>query len=129
MSKQGLIRYPSPVPAPISKAVRAGDFVFLSGQTPKNADLTPFRSDISAQTENVLDHIKTTLKELGLELDSVVRATVWLSDMKTMADFNRVYESYFAGNLPARSTVEAQLANGVGIEIEVMAWAPQSYAS
>lgn len=129
MSKQGLIRYPSPVAAPISKAVRAGDFVFLSGQTPKNGDLTPFRGDISAQTENVLDHIQTTLNELGLELDSVARATVWLSDMKTMADFNRVYESYFAGNLPARSTVEAQLANGVDIEIEVMAWAPQSNAS
>jgi 2-iminobutanoate/2-iminopropanoate deaminase len=100
MSKQGLIRYPSTVAAPISRAVRAGDFVFLSGQTPKSSDLTPFRGDISAQTENVLDHIRVSLKELGLELDSVVRATVWLSDMKTKAEFNRVYESYFVGNLP-----------------------------
>lgn len=120
-----LIRYPSPLAAPLSKAVRAGDFLFLSGQTPKNADLTPLRGDIQAQAKNVLDAIAASLAEHGLGLDSVVRATVWLSDIKLMAPFNEVYKSYFASNLPVRSTVEAKLSQDVDVEIEVTAWAPQ----
>jgi 2-iminobutanoate/2-iminopropanoate deaminase len=121
-----LIRYPSPLTAPLSKAVRAGDFVFLSGQTPKNADLTPLRGDIVEQTKNVLDAIAASLGEHGLDLSSVVRATVWLSDIKLMGPFNEVYRSYFAGHLPVRSTVEAKLSQDVDVEIEVTAFAPSA---
>ena len=121
-----LIRYPSPLTAPLSKAVRAGDFVFLSGQTPKNADLSPLRGDITEQTKNVLDAIVTSLGEHGLDLSSVVRATVWLSDIKLMVQFNEVYRSYFEGHLPVRSTVEAKLSQGVDVEIEVTAFAPRA---
>ena len=120
-----LVRYPSPLTAPLSKAVRAGDFVFLSGQTPKNADLTPLRGDIQTQTRNVLEAIKASLAEHGLGLDSVVRATVWLSDITLMAPFNDVYRTYFADALPVRSAVEAKLSQGVDVEVEVTAWAPQ----
>jgi len=123
-----LIRYPSPLSAPLSKAVRAGDFLFLSGQTPKNADLTPMRGDITAQTQNVLEAIKTSLSEHGVGLDSVVRATVWLSDIQLMGPFNEVYRSHFADALPVRSTVEAKLSQGVDVEIEVTAWAPRESA-
>lgn len=117
-----LIRYPSPLSAPISRAVRAGDFVFLSGQTPKNSDLTPFRGDIQAQTRNVLEAIKASLTELGMGLDQVVRCTVWLSDIRMMASFNEVYRAYFANALPVRTTVEAKLSQGVDVEIEATAW-------
>jgi len=120
-----LVRYPSPLSAPLSKAVRAGDFLFLSGQTPKNADLTPFRGDIRAQTKNVLDAIAATLAEFELDLGSIVRATVWLSDIRHMGAMNEVYRSYFSAALPVRSTVEAKLSQGVDIEIEVTAWAPR----
>lgn len=120
-----LIRFPSPLSAPLSKAVRAGDFLFLSGQTPKNADLSPLRGDIQAQTRNVLDAIQASLAEHGVGMDRVVRATVWLSDIQLMGAFNEVYRAYFADALPVRSTVEAQLSQGVDIEIEVTAWAPQ----
>jgi 2-iminobutanoate/2-iminopropanoate deaminase len=123
-----IVRYPSPLAAPISKAVRAGGFLFLSGQTPKNADLTPLRGDIQAQTRNVLEAIKASLAEHGLGLESVVRATVWLSDIGLMAAFNEAYRAYFAGALPVRSTVEAKLSQGVDVEIEVTAWAPQERA-
>ncbi len=116
-------RFPSPIAAPLSKAVRAGGFLFLSGQTPKNADLTPFRGDIKQQTANVLDIIKSTLSEFGLDFASVVRCTVWLSDISMMKEFNGVYAEYFGGNLPVRSTVEAKLANDIDVEIEVTAWA------
>lgn len=119
-----LIRYPSPLTAPLSKAVRAGEFLFLSGQTPKNQDLTPYRGDIREQTANVLDAIKASLAEHGLELSSVVRATVWLSDIKMMGAFNEVYKSYFDTHLPVRSTVEAKLSQDVDVEIEVTAYAP-----
>lgn len=118
-----LIRYSSPLSAPISKAVRAGNFIFLSGQTPKKSDLTPFRGDIQAQTRNVLEVIKASLAELDVSLDQVVRCTIWLSDIQLTAPFNEVYCSYFADALPSRSTVETKLSQGVDIEIEANAWA------
>ncbi len=118
------IRYPSPLPAPLSKAVRAGDFLFLSGQTPKNPDLTPLRGTIQEQTRNVLDTIAASLGEQGLGMEHVVRATCWLSDIKLMKSFNEVYATYFPERLPVRSTVEAKLSQDVDIEIEVTAWAP-----
>lgn len=121
-----LIRFPSPLTAPLSKAVRAGDFLFLSGQTPKNPDLTPLRGDIREQTKNVLDAISASLAEHGVGLDSVIRATVWLSDIKLMGPFNEVYRSYFENNLPVRSTVEAKLSQDVDVEIEVTSWAPRT---
>lgn len=120
-----LTRFASPLAAPISKAVRAGDFVFLSGQTPKNGDFTPFRGDIKDQTANVLEAIKASLAEHELGMETVIRATVWLSDINLMAQFNEVYKSYFDGCLPVRSTVESKLSQGVDVEIEVTAWAPQ----
>jgi 2-iminobutanoate/2-iminopropanoate deaminase len=120
-----IIRTPSPLSAPLSKAVRAGDLLFLSGQTPKNADLTPMRGDIKAQTENVLEAIKASLAEHGVGLDRVIRATVWLSDISLMGPFNEAYRPYFADALPVRSTVEAKLSQGVDVEIEVTAWAPR----
>lgn len=119
-----LIRYASPLAAPVSRAVRAGDFLFLSGQTPKNADLTPLRGSIEDQTRNVIETIRSTLSEFDLDLTSVIRCTVWLSDMKLMTAFNPVYASYFADGLPVRSTVEAKLSNDVDVEIEVTCWTP-----
>jgi 2-iminobutanoate/2-iminopropanoate deaminase len=124
MSKTQLIRYPSPLPAPLSKAVRAGDFLFLSGQTPKDENLQPLRGDIEVQTRNVLDAIAATLAELGTDMSQVVRATVWLSDMSLFSRFNPVYAEYFKGALPARSTVAATLANAVDLEIEVTVFSP-----
>ncbi|MEY3671930.1 MAG: hypothetical protein RI904_1587 [Pseudomonadota bacterium] len=118
------VRYPSPLAAPLSKAVRAGDFLFLSGQTPKNADLTPLRGDIETQTRNVLEAIQASLAEHGLGMEHVVRATCWLSDIKFMKSFNEVYSSYFIEGLPVRSTVEAKLSQDVDVEIEVTAWSP-----
>lgn len=119
-----LVRYPSPLTAPLSRAVRAGDFLFLSGQTPKNADLTPLRGSIEEQTANVIETIKASLADFDLGLDSVIRCTVWLSDITLMGAFNRVYASYFGEGLPVRSTVEAKLSNDVDVEIEVTCWAP-----
>jgi 2-iminobutanoate/2-iminopropanoate deaminase len=78
---------------------------------------------IEEQTNNVLARIAATLAELGSTLADVVRVTVWLSDLALFARFNEVYRAYFkAPDLPARSTVQAQLAFNVDVEIEVTAY-------
>ncbi|MCJ2072470.1 RidA family protein [Methylobacterium sp. J-030] len=117
-----LIRYPSPLPAPLSKAVRVGDLLFLSGQTPRGADQKPVGGAIEEQTEAVIAAIQATLTEFGLDLSAIVRCTVWLSDLGLMARFNAVYAAAFGAHLPARSTVEAKLVGGVAVEIEATAF-------
>jgi enamine deaminase RidA (YjgF/YER057c/UK114 family) len=70
----------------------------------------------------VLERIATVLGECGSRMSDVVRATVWLADLNDFAAFNEVYAKHFAGALPSRSTVQAQLYKGALIEIEVQAW-------
>lgn len=115
-------RYPSDLPLPFSKAVRAGGFLFLSGQVPLDDQGQPLRGDIGMQTRAVMDRIAATLAQAGASLDNVVRATVWLSDLSTFGAFNEAYRTYFGNGFPARSTVQAKLAMDVGVEIEVQAW-------
>lgn len=120
---QDIERIPSELPLPFSKAVRAGGFIFLSGQIPMAEDGTPMKGPIEDQSRNVLDRISTTLQQLGSGRADVVRVTVWLSDLALFGRFNEVYRDYFkAPDLPARSTVKAQLAFDVDIEIEVTAY-------
>ena len=115
-------RYPSHLPFPFSKAIRVGDFLFLSGQVPMNAQGEVVRGDISVQTEAVMTRISETLAECGVGFDQVVKATVWLSDMQHFTGFNEVYKRHFPNGFPVRSTVGAQLALGVDVEVEVQAW-------
>ncbi|OON59897.1 enamine deaminase RidA [Massilia sp. KIM] len=118
-------RIPSELPLPFSKAVRAGGFLFLSGQIPLDDKGAPLRGSIEEQTGKVLEGIAATLAGLGAGMQDVVRVTVWLSDLALFARFNAVYAQHFsAPHLPVRSTVQAQLAFGVDVEIEVTAWRP-----
>ena len=107
---------------PFSRAVQAGDFLFLSGQIPLNEKGEIVRSSIEDQTNAALDRIEETLKLAGADFSHVVKATVWLSDMALFADFNKVYAERFGDTLPTRSLVEAKLAKNVDVEIEVQAW-------
>ncbi|KMN23790.1 RidA family protein [Pseudomonas helleri] len=115
-------RYPSHLPFPFSRAIRVGDFLFLSGQVPMNPQGEVVRGDISVQTEAVMTRISETLAECGVGFDQVVKATVWLSDMQHFTGFNEVYKRHFPNGFPVRSTVGAQLALGVDVEVEVQAW-------
>jgi len=118
-----IARTPSDLPFPFSKVVAAGGFLFLSGQIPLDAAGQPVRGPIAAQTRAVLDTIAATLAQQGAAMTDVVRVTVWLSDLALFAEFNEVYRDYFkAPHLPARSTVQAQLAFDVDVEIEVTAF-------
>ena len=122
---QAIVRVPSELPFPFSKAVLAGGFIYLSGQIPLDGEGKPVRGTIAEQTRLVLDTVAATLAGCGAAMADVVRVTVWLSDLALFADFNQVYREYFLQDaLPARSTVRADLAFGVDIEIEVTAFRP-----
>jgi reactive intermediate/imine deaminase len=116
-------RYATPLPVPFSKAVRAGGFLFLSGVLPMDAQANIIAGDIGVQTRAVLERIAQNLADAGARMGDVVRVTVWLADLEDFAAFNEEYRKHFgAGDLPARSTVQAALYKGARIEVEVQAW-------
>jgi 2-iminobutanoate/2-iminopropanoate deaminase len=108
----------------LSKAVRAGDFVYLTGQVPRQGDQPMTTGTIEDQTRVALEAIKATLEEAGCELSDVVKAMVWLRDKADFAGFNAVFAEYFPTEPPARSAVLSQLLVDVRVEIEVVAYRP-----
>ena len=108
---------------PYSQAVVANGWAFLSGQIPLDpATNQIIAGDIAAQTERVLENLKSVLAAAGSSLERVVKTTVYLKDMGEFAKMNEVYGRYFANNAPARATVEAaRLPRDVGIEIDCIA--------
>ncbi|MCO7516382.1 RidA family protein [Pseudomonas guariconensis] len=119
-------RFPSSLPFPFSRAVKAGGFLFLSGQVPMSATGEVVRGDIQAQTRAACERIGESLAACGARFDQVVKVTVWLSDMAHFAGFNEVYTTFFGEALPVRSTVASALALGVDVEIEVQAFVGQA---
>ena len=115
-------RYPTPLPVPFSKAVRAGDCLFLSGVLAMDAQANIVEGDIQVQTKVVLERIAATLEECGATMAQVVKATIWLADLGDFAAFNAEYAKHFGGALPARSCVQAVLYKGAKVEIEVQAF-------
>ena len=115
-------RYPTPMPVPFSKAVRAGGFLFLSGQLAMDASGNILEGDVVAQTRVVLERIAATLRECGASMADVVKTTVWLGSLDDFAAFNEEYRRHFSAGLPARSTVQAKLYRSAKVEIEVQAW-------
>lgn len=110
---------------PLSKAMRAGDFVFLSGQLGLTAQGHLAGPGIEAQTRQCVKNISTLLAEAGCKLEHVIKATVWLVDRTDFAHFNHVYAEYFGHQPPVRSTVVSDLVlPGALVEIEVIAYAP-----
>jgi reactive intermediate/imine deaminase len=110
---------------PFTKAVRAGDFIFVSGQVPMGADGEIVDGNITTQTRQTIDNVKAILKEQGLGLEHVVKATVWLADTRDFWPFNKVYLEYFGAALPARSCVRADMMVDCKVEIEVVAYDPK----
>ena len=108
---------------PYSQAVVANGWVFLSGQIPLDpATNQIITGDIAAQTERVLENLKSVLEAAGSSLERVVKTTVYLKDMGEFAKMNEVYGRYFATNAPARATVEAaRLPRDVSVEIDCIA--------
>lgn len=108
----------------LSRAIRAGDFVFLTGQVPFKDGQVMTTGTIEDQTRAVLDDIKATLAEAGCALSDVVKAMVWLRDRADFPGFNAVYGEYFPEEPPARSAVVSDLLVDVRVEVEVVAYKP-----
>lgn len=109
---------------PLSPAVRAGDFIFVSGQVPVGADGAVVAGGIEAQTRQVMENVQAALKLAGAELTDVVKTFVVLRDAKDFAAFNHAYAAFFASDPPARTTLEARLMIDILVEIEATAYSP-----
>ena len=107
-----------------SQAVRAGDFVFVSGQIPLNPETGEVVfADVKEQTERILVNIRNILQEAGMGLEDVVKTTVFLELMDDLSRVNEVYARFFGSSPPARAAVEvARLPKDVAIEIEAVAY-------
>ena len=107
---------------PYVHAVKAGGFVFTSGQLGLDPETGTLPEGVAAQAEQAIRNIETVLAAAGLALSDVVKTTVFLADMKDFAVTNEVYARYFADGAPARSCVQAAaLPKGGLFEIEVVA--------
>jgi len=108
----------------LSRAIQAGNFVFLTGQIPFKDGVPMTEGSIEDQTHAVLQDIEKTLKEAGCEMTDVVKAMVWLTDRADFPGFNSVYSEYFPHDPPARSAVVTDLLVDVRVEVEVIAYHP-----
>ena len=108
---------------PYSQAIDLGNLVITSGQLPIDPATGAFPEGIQAQTKQSLTNVKAILEAAGLSMDSVVKTTVFLSDMSNFGAMNEVYATFFTeGSYPARSAVEvARLPKDALVEIEVIA--------
>ncbi len=121
--------FPPNVPTPrgpYSPAVRAGDFIYVSGQGPVDSitdKLTP--GDIQHETRQVLTNIRTILAACGATLADVVKCSVFLKDGSEFKAMNEVYAEFFEANRPARTTVVCEFVNPMRVEIDCVAYKPK----
>ena len=115
-------RGPKPI-GPYSQAIKAGGFLFASGQVALDPVTNQFvGGDIAQQTERALENVKGILESAGCHLHRVVKTTVYLKNMGDFAAMNAVYARYFPAAPPARTTIEvSRLPLDVLVEIDVIA--------
>jgi len=108
---------------PYSQAIKAGGFVYVSGQVPIDPETGEFvAGGIAEQTDRVLKNVAAVLEAAGSGLDKVVKTTVFLADMDEFAAMNEVYAKFFKDAPPARATVQAaRLPRDARVEIEAVA--------
>lgn len=107
---------------PYSQAVQLGDFLFCSGQLGLDPASGNLANGVQAQAEQAMKNVQAVLKAAGMNLDCIVKTTIFLTTMDNFPAVNEVYGSYFKGDKPARSTVAvAGLPKGGLVEIEVIA--------
>ena len=111
---------------PYSQAVEANGFVFASGQLGINPATGEFvEGDVQAQTRQALTNARAIMNEAGLDLNNVIKTTVFLSDMANFAAMNEIYAEFFSEPYPARSAVAVKtLPKNALVEVECIAVAP-----
>jgi 2-iminobutanoate/2-iminopropanoate deaminase len=108
----------------LSRAIRAGDTVYLTGQVPMKDGQVMTWGTIEEQTRAALDEITATLALAGCTRDDVVKTMVWLKDRGDFPGFNTVYGEYFRTDPPARSALVSDFLVDIRVEVEVIAWKP-----
>lgn len=117
----------APPPGPYSQAVRAGDWIYVSGQGPLDPDTKQIvGTTIEEQTRRVLDNVRAILNAAGADMPDVVKTTVHLLDIGMFDGFNQVYVTYFGDPKPARTTVQSGLWSNILLEIDVVAYKPKA---
>ncbi len=109
---------------PLSKAVRAGDFVYVSGQTANDGKGGIVNANIEEQTEIIMNNISKILTDTNCNIEDIIKTTIWISDARDFHRFNNVYAKFFPKNKPARSTTVCDLVVDAKIEIEAIAYKP-----
>jgi 2-iminobutanoate/2-iminopropanoate deaminase len=108
----------------LSRAIRAGDFVFITGQVPMKDGAPMTDGTIEDQTRACLDSLKLILEEAGCELSDVVKSMVWLKNREDFGGFNSVYAEYFPEEPPTRSALVSDFLIDILVEIECTAYRP-----
>jgi 2-iminobutanoate/2-iminopropanoate deaminase len=111
---------------PFHPAVRAGDFIFVSGQVAKDDQGNMCIGNIEEETRWTIECIRRILAEGGAELSDVVRVTVYLADARNFGRYNKVFAEYFSAGCLARTTVEARAVIETKIEMDAIAYKPLS---
>lgn len=112
----------TPAIGPYSPALAVGDFLFISGQVPIDSEGEIVGLTAAEQARQALENMTAQLSEAGLDMDAVVKTTIFLTDMTEFASVNEVYAEFFTPPYPARSTVQvAALPKSVSVEIEAIA--------
>ena len=111
-------------PRPFAKAVRAGDFIYVSGQVP-TVEGEVVSGGIIAQTEAVMENIISVLSLADCGLEHVVKVSVWLDDTRDFSSFNSVFAKYCTAHPPARSTVQSAIMVDAKVEMDVVAYKPE----
>jgi 2-iminobutanoate/2-iminopropanoate deaminase len=120
-----VIAAPAAPPAigPYSQAIRAGDFVFVSGQVAVDVRTGKLAEGIAAQTRQVIENLRAVLAAAGASLDRVVKVTIFLGRWEDFAAMNEVYASYFGAKPPARSVVQGpRIPEGTLVGLEAVAY-------
>ena len=108
---------------PFAKAVRGGDFIYVSGQVP-TLEGEVVNGGIVAQSEAVIENIISVLKLVDCGLEHVIKVNVWLDDPRDFTSFNSVFAKYFMAHPPARSTVQSAIMVDAKVEMDVIAYKP-----
>jgi len=108
----------------LSRAIRAGDFVFLTGQVPMKDGAPMTGGSIEDQTRACIEDIRDILQQAGCELSDVVKSMVWLKNREDFPGFNQVYAEYFPEQPPTRSALVSDFLIDILVEIECVAYKP-----
>ncbi len=109
----------------LSRAVRAGDFVFVTGQVPMRDGKPMTDGSIEDQTRACLESLREILAEAGCDLGDVVKSMVWLKHREDFAGFNAIYSEYFPSEPPTRSALVSDFLIDILVEIECVAYKPR----